>query len=91
MELKQNEITIEFLDLFEKIFPEKYIYKSVYTNIKNLNFVKCGDMLKLEEYGEFEKQFKYDYFSMDNCVLVIDTIKSNNAEHFKYLLNYITI
>ena len=91
MELKQNEVTIEFLDLFKKTFPEKYIYKSVYTNIKNLDFVKCCDMLKLEEYGEFEKQFKYAYFSMDNCVIIIDTIKSNDVEHFKYILNYITI
>lgn len=76
-----------------------YFNKKVYDNIKNLNFVKCCDMLKLlsgsdkidqsNDCKEFEKLLKKEYWTMDNCIMVMDVINTNSVELFKYILQYI--
>ena len=66
-------------------------YKKVNTNMRNKDFMFCCDLLKLKEYKEFEKLVKDKYFIMDNSIMVIETIDSDNVEHFKYILDYIEI
>ena len=80
MEEKKVEVNI--------IFKEK-VYIKINDNIKNLNFVKCCDLLILKEYEEFEKLIKKEYYTMDNCIMIIDVINSNDVDHFKYILKFI--
>ena len=65
--------------------------KRVYDNITNKNFVWCCDLLILKNYKEFEKILKREYLSMDNGIIVIDVVNSNDVEHFKYILDYVEI
>ena len=59
--------------------------------IKNKNFMFCCDILLLKEYEEFEKIIKKEYWELDDSIIVIDTINTNDVEHFKYILEYIEI
>lgn len=67
------------------------VYIKNYDNINNKNFVWCCDLLILKNYEEFEKVLKKEYWNMDNSIMVIDTINSDNVDHFKYILQYIEI
>ena len=55
------------------------------------NFIFCCDLLKLEEYKEFDKKVKKEYFTLYNSYLIIDTITNNHVESFKHLLKSIKI
>ena len=70
-----------------------------YYNIKNKEFVFCCDLLimmsdsnkadRLDSYKEFKKLMKPKYWTMDNCIMIIDVANTNNVELFKYILQYI--
>ena len=74
-----------------KIQFDKNDYVIQNNHMRNLNFVKCCDVLKLHEYEEFNKLLQSKYWNFDNCIMVMETINDNNLEHFKYILKYIEI
>lgn len=80
--MKQN-IEIQFDTGF------KYIIST--EDKTNKNFYFCCDLLKLKEYKEFEKKIKNEYWSLDNCLMVRETINSDDLDLFKYILKYINI
>ena len=86
MEEKQL-INIKFYSEYDLADKNYYVESS--ENSKNLNFMKCCDMLKLKDYKMFHILLKKEYWEMDNSVMIVDTIKSDDVEHFKYILQYI--
>lgn len=73
------------------LFSKYHMYISINNNIKNKDFVFCCDLLKLKEYDEFEKKLKTKYWKYDNYLLIIETIDSNDLDHFKYILKFVEI
>lgn len=79
--------------------PLNFNHIKKYDNVKNKEFVFCCDLLILvsesneidesNDYKEFEKLIKKKYWTMDNCILIIDTVNTNNVELFKYVLQYV--
>lgn len=68
-----------------------YDFKIITDHIKDRNFMFCCELLLLKEYDEFEKKVCGNYWKLDNSYIVIDTLKNNNLEHFKYVLQFIKI
>lgn len=84
MEVKKRFVAIKFENIGIK-------YIKLNKHIKNKKFIFCCDLLLLQEYEEFEKKIKEDYWYMDNCLMIMEVIAKNNVEHFKYILRYIII
>lgn len=84
-EYKNNKVQIHLK------FDDKYKYKKTYNNVKNKDFVKCCDLLLLKEYDQFEKLIKREYWSMDNYIMFMDTINTDDIEHYNYISQYIRI
>lgn len=79
----------KYIEINFNKYTKKYI--PVYDNIKNKKFIKCCDILLLKEYKEFENIIEPLYWSIDNSIMCMDTINSNDIEHFKYIEQYINI
>ena len=95
IEICYDSEELDFMTIASDV-PIKFNHIKKYNNVKNKKFVFCCDMLilslespKQKKYEEFEKLIKNEYFSMDNCIMIIDVINTNNVEHFKYILQYI--
>ena len=67
----------------------KYVIEQNY--LRDKDFMFCCDLLKLKEYEEFEKKIKPEYYVNDNFLLVMETINTNDVEHFKYIEKYIEL
>lgn len=74
-----------------RYYRYSYDYEKRFDNIKNLNFMKCCDLPILKEYEEFEKLIQPEYWKLDNCIIIIDTVKQNNVEHYIYIEQYVQI
>lgn len=61
-------------------------------NLTNKSFVFACDLLKLKEYKEFEEsKISKNYWKLDNCLMVTETLQSNDVNHYKYIEQYIEV
>lgn len=101
MEEKKEDNLIEICIDF---YPENYLlgYNKVYylgikrveyvkriKHIRNKEFMFCCDLLKLKEYEEFDGKVKKEYWTYDNCYMVMDALKMNDINHIKFIMKYI--
>lgn len=77
------------------------IYNIFTPTAKDKDYIFCCDLLllaaesaeidKLNYYNEFEKKIDIKYWKRNNYLMFIENIKLNNLDHFKYMLNFVTI
>ena len=88
-ECKQNNEEID-PEKFQNI--EKFLgFVDGSSELKNHDFILCCDSLKVKDYKCFKKILQSAFFKMDNCRIIRESLVLNDAEHFKYILNYVNI
>lgn len=58
---------------------------------KSKNYNNCKNFLIEKKYNEFKKLIKNKYWSYNNGLMVIDILKLDNIDQFKYILNFINV
>ena len=89
-ESKKIETEIVF-SIMHEYHMKQFVYILKYDHVKEKDFVFCCDLLELKKYDEFKKKLKDKYWNYDNGIMAMNIIKLNDVEHFKYILQYITI